>query len=88
MIVDVRLYAVLKEQPSKDIFIRIHFEEGMDDDENISGDDNGEAPPVPIPNTEVKLSSADGTWMEASWESRSLPGGLRSSLDDLFFLFF
>ena len=39
-----------------------------------SGGDNGEATPVPIPNTEVKLSSADGTWTARSWESRSLPG--------------
>ena len=26
-----------------------------------------------IPNPEVKHVSADGTWREASWESRSLP---------------
>ena len=30
--------------------------------------------PVPIPNTEVKPSTADGTAREALWESRSLPG--------------
>ena len=29
--------------------------------------------PVPIPNTEVKLPSADGTAWEAVWESRTLP---------------
>ena len=29
--------------------------------------------PVPIPNTEVKLLSADDTWMVTSRESRSLP---------------
>ncbi len=29
---------------------------------NKSGGNNGEVTPVPIPNTEVKLSSADGTW--------------------------
>ena len=38
-----------------------------------SGDNSGEETPVPIPNTEVKLSSADDTWREAAWESRSLP---------------
>ena len=27
--------------------------------------------PVPIPNTEVKLLSADGTWGATSWESRT-----------------
>ena len=32
-----------------------------------------EVPPVPIPNTEVKLCSADGTWREAARESRPLP---------------
>src|ERR1700687_4998950 len=29
--------------------------------------------PVPIPNTEVKLATADGTAWETVWESRSLP---------------
>ena len=35
-------------------------------------DEGEEETPVPIPNTEVKLFSADGTWRETSWESRSL----------------
>jgi transcription antitermination factor NusG len=39
----------------------------------VSGGNNGEETPVPIPNTEVKLSSADDTWVETPWESRSLP---------------
>src|SRR4029077_12084109 len=30
--------------------------------------------PVPIPNTEVKLATADGTAWATAWESRSLPG--------------
>ena len=30
--------------------------------------------PVPIPNTEVKPSTADGTAWATVWESRSLPG--------------
>ena len=29
--------------------------------------------PVPIPNTEVKPLSADGTWLETARESRTLP---------------
>ena len=29
--------------------------------------------PVPIPNTEVKPDTADGTVWETVWESRSLP---------------
>ena len=28
--------------------------------------------PVPMPNTEVKLSSAENTWMETSWEDREV----------------
>ena len=34
-------------------------------------DINVEGPPVPIPNTEVKLNSAEDTRMEASRENRS-----------------
>jgi hypothetical protein len=34
---------------------------------------SGEVTPVPIPNTEVKLSSADGTAWATVWESRALP---------------
>ena len=37
------------------------------------GGDGGGVPHVPIPNTTVKPSSADGTWTEGSWESRTLP---------------
>ena len=32
-----------------------------------------EVPPVPIPNTEVKLISADDTWLETARENRSSP---------------
>ena len=32
--------------------------------------------PVPIPNTEVKPPSADGTALATVWESRSLPGSI------------
>ena len=36
--------------------------------------DHGEGePPVPIPNTEVKPFSADGTAWATVWESRTLP---------------
>ena len=38
-----------------------------------SGDYSEEDPPVPISNTVVKLLSADDTWREAAWESRTLP---------------
>ena len=39
----------------------------------ISGGNGVEDPPVPIPNTEVKLNSAEGTWLDTAWEIRSPP---------------
>ena len=38
---------------------------------NHSGEYDGEATPVPIPNTVVKLSHADDIWLEATRENRS-----------------
>ena len=38
-----------------------------------SGGESKEDPPVPMPNTEVKLFSVDGTWRETARESRTLP---------------
>jgi hypothetical protein len=43
------------------------------------GDSSGEATPVPIPNTEVKLSSAENTERAAFREDRSSPGSLFDS---------
>ena len=40
---------------------------------SIVGVSNGEGPPVPIPNTEVKLTSADNTCLETDREDRSMP---------------
>jgi hypothetical protein len=42
--------------------------------EKSPGNHNRGETPVPIPNTEVKPFSADGTARGAEWESRSLPG--------------
>ena len=42
----------------------------------ISGDYTCEVTPDPIPNSEVKLIWADGTWTAGSRESRSLPDSL------------
>ena len=39
----------------------------------ICGDYSEEDTPVPIPNTEVKLFSADDTWRETAWESKTSP---------------
>ena len=44
-----------------------------------SGGNDGEATPVPIPNTEVKLSGVDGTWTAGSRESRTPPGNKNNS---------
>ena len=44
-----------------------------------SGDDSKEEPPVPMPNTEVKLLNVDGTWRATAWESRKLPELSRGS---------
>lgn len=38
-----------------------------------SGGNSEEDTPVPIPNTEVKLFSAEDTWRAASWEIRTSP---------------
>ena len=44
-----------------------------------SGGQSEEAPPVPIPNTEVKLLSVDNTWRATAREDRTLPErGLRT----------
>ena len=37
------------------------------------GVNNDEGPPVPIPNTEVKLIRAEDTWRATAWENRSMP---------------
>ena len=37
------------------------------------GVDDAEGPPVPIPNTEVKLSGAENTWLVTARENREMP---------------
>jgi hypothetical protein len=46
----------------------VHFKENT-----VFGGNSEEVTPVTIPNTEVKLFSADGTAREAGWESRTPP---------------
>lgn len=69
----------------------LHFSEKGDiinlvverDDKNkkkIVGVDDAEGPPVPIPNTEVKLSSAEDSWLEAACENRKTPTFIYSSI--------
>ena len=37
------------------------------------GVNDAEGPPVPIPNTEVKLSGAENTWLVTARENREMP---------------
>ena len=53
-----KCYSVLKVQPSK---------------KGIVGVYDGEDPPVPIPNTVVKLAGAENTWLETARENRAMP---------------
>jgi hypothetical protein len=46
----------------------------------MAGVNDVEVPPVPIPNTEVKLDCAEDTWMATSRENRSMPACLYSSI--------
>ena len=39
-------------------------------EKRIDGVDGGEDPPVPIPNTEVKLTCVENTWLATAWEDR------------------
>ena len=51
----------------------------------IVGVFNGEGPPVPIPNTEVKLTSADNTCLETDREDRSMPTQKTATIVAVFF---
>ena len=44
--------------------LKVHTKVGVDD---------AEGPPVPIPNTEVKLSSAEDSWLVTARENRKMP---------------
>ena len=44
-----------------------------------------EVPPVPIPNTAVKLSCAEDTWREAAWENRALPALIKNGHSAVFY---
>ena len=62
-------YSVLKARPSKK-----HWTNSRPvwDTEPVIlvGDDDGEVPPVPIPNTEVKLTRAQDSSLETARENR------------------
>ena len=52
---------------------------------NIVGVFNGEGPPVHIPNTEVKLTSAENTCLATDREDRSMPTQKRTAERRFFF---
>ena len=54
-------YSVLRVHPQKEKQRRWSCMAGVDD---------GEVPPVPIPNTEVKLTCAEDSWLETACENR------------------
>ena len=55
---------------------------------DIVGVFNGEGPPVPIPNTEVKLTSGDNTCLATDWKDSSTPTQTASrEISKLFFRF-
>ena len=64
-----RYYSVLKARPSKVNMSDVAKKAARAD--NIffvtAGVDDGEVPPVPIPNTEVKLTCAEDSWLDTAW---------------------
>ncbi len=46
---------------------------GNDSENSIVGVDDVEGPPVPIPNTEVKLNRAEDTWWATTRKNRKMP---------------
>ena len=58
--------------------VRVKESEALKEEKrnSISGDNGERVPPVPIPNTEVKPLSADGTWLETARESRTSPDSI------------
>ena len=53
----------------------------------IVGVDYDEGSPVPIPNTEVKLISAEDTWLETARDNRKMPTHKADTLLGICFLF-
>ena len=51
-----------------------------------SGDDGKRVPPVPIPNTEVKPLSAEGTWLATAREIRTPPETMKAEVSWLLLL--
>ena len=58
----------LRRASSKEEYARAMYENAKP--EYMAGADDAEVPPVPIPNTVVKLCCAEDTWLETTWENR------------------
>ena len=54
----------------KSVNVLFSFEGANLQKKRESGDDSKEDPPVPMPNTEVKLLNVDGSWWATARESR------------------
>ena len=52
--------------------------------EKRAGVNGNEDPPVPIPNTEVKLIRVEDTWLETARENRSMPAQTQSFYSGFF----
>jgi hypothetical protein len=52
------------------VAVLLYISRQQDDNKKIVGADDGEGPPVPIPNTEVKLARAENTWLVTAREIR------------------
>ena len=55
---------------------------------SVVGVFSDEGPPVPIPNTVVKLISADNTWLEAAREDKAMPTQHKNCSNNCSFFFF
>ncbi len=55
---------------------------------SIVGVFSDEGPPVPIPNTVVKLISADNTWLEAAREDKAMPTQRTTVITVVLFFYF
>ena len=59
--------------PSEKTRKNIQYFCGIDSKVNAVGADGDEGPPVPFPNTVVKLVCVDNTWWATAWEDRQVP---------------
>ena len=65
--------AVVRVRPERVELLWLGRPKGQNGSKTLTGGNDGEVPPVPIPNTVVKLSSAESTWLDTAREDRSLP---------------